>query len=142
MGLDWDPGEFPSIPEYFVSIRDWVTDRFGVEEGIGLGFHPGSPGTTLVSFNTEGMVALIENRHTVFYFDATVTPELSSNPSIWPTTLQLSSGVGIEKVYGEIPALALNLQWNPLVIFVNAPNLPALNGFMNFFVGFHYYFGQ
>ncbi len=142
VGLDWDPGEFPSIPEYFVSFRDWVTDRFGIEEGIGMGFHPGTPGTTLVSFNTEGMVALVERRLTVFYLDATVTPALSTNPAVWPTTLQLSSGFGIEKVYGEIPALALNLQWNPLVVFVNAPNLPALNGFMNFFVGFHYYFGQ
>ena len=141
LGLDWDPGQYPSIAEYFISLRDWITPRFGLEEGIGMGFHPGTPGTTLVSFNTEGMLALVGRRLTLFYLDATATPAVSTNPSSWPTTLQLSSGFGIEKVYGEIPELALNLQWNPLVLFINAPNLPALNGFMNFFVGFHYYFG-
>lgn len=139
VGLDWDPGEFPGIAEYFVSIRDWITPRFGLEGGVGMGYHPGNPGETLVAFNFQSMMALVERRFTIFYLDATATPSISTNPS-WPTTLQLSSGFGIEKIYSEIPELALNLQWNPLVLDINTPNLPVMNGFMNFFVGFHYYF--
>ena len=140
IGLTWDPGEFPSIAEYFISLRDWVTPRFGLDAGLGMGYHPGKPGAALVAFNAEGMVTLVERRFTIFYLDLTATPAVSTNPSSWPTTLQLSSGFGIEKIYSEIPEFALSLQWNPLVFFVNAPNLPAVNGFMNFFVGFHCYF--
>jgi hypothetical protein len=67
LGLNWNPGEYPSIPEGFATVRYWFSPRFGLEGGVGSGLRQGNSNVTLTSLELEAMGALVERRLTIFW---------------------------------------------------------------------------
>ena len=129
--------------------RYWVNREFGFDGGFGLGFPEISPNNeTLISLRAEGMVALKETRHNIFYADAEILPAFISGSGPSGSLLAFQGGLGLEHAMSEMPNLSVYTEWEPLSIDVYSPGggASSATGFgffgsvMNFTMGLRYYF--
>ncbi len=134
-----------------VDLRYWANDKFGVDLGAGFGLPQVSPNSEFVGvFRAEGMFAMKETRHDVFYLDGEFMPGFGSGSGAGysPFFMSLQGGFGIEHALAEMPDLAVYAEWNPLSFNIYSPGggassetgLGFMGSVMNFTTGFRYYF--
>ena len=129
--------------------RYWVNNKFGFDAGFGFGLNQASPQSqTVISLRAEGMVALKETKHNVFYADAELVPIFWSGTGSSQSFLALQGGLGLEHAMSEISNLSVYTEWEPVSFGMFSPgggasndtSLGFLGSVMNFTMGLRYYF--
>lgn len=132
-----------------IDTRYWVNHSFGFDLGMGFGFPRVSPTSEFLgTFRMEGMFAIKETAHNVFYADAEFNPGFLSGSGSTPFFMSLQGGFGIEHAVSEIQNLSFYTEWEPLSFNIYSPGggassevgLGFLGSVMNFGTGFRYYF--
>ncbi len=145
--LDTESGE--SIQMGTLDGRYWVNRQFGFDGGFGFGMLQTSPKSeSLISLRAEGMFAIKESKHNIFYADVELMPSFTTGSGSGTSLINFQGGVGLEHAVGEIPDLSIYTEWEPVSFASYSPGGGAasdtsfgfLGSVMNFTMGMRYYF--
>ncbi len=156
VGPSWDSTLVPLSTESGESIqmgtldgRYWVNRRFGFDGGYGFGMLQTSPKSeSLISFRAEGMFAIKESKHNIFYADVELMPFFTTGSGAGTSLINFQGGVGLEHAVQEISNLSIYTEWEPVSFASYSPGGGAasntsfgfLGSVMNFTMGLRYYF--
>lgn len=156
VGPSWDSTLVPLDTESGESIqmgtfdgRYWVNRQFGFDGGFGFGMLQTSPKSeSLISLRAEGMFAIKESKHNIFYADVELMPSFTTGSGSNTTLINLQGGVGLEHAVQEISNLSIYTEWEPVSFASYSPgggaasdtSLGFLGSVMNFTMGLRYYF--
>lgn len=152
LGLAWQPldlaRQIGAANTGYVTGRYWMTKKFGIDGGLGMGL-PSVSGPTQFALNMSvtPMYALKRWGTSVFYADAQVIPSIVTGGGT-SFLLSFSTGVGIESALPGMDNVRWYAQLNPVSIDYSNPAGPAgdtvafdfLGAVMPVSFGLHYYF--
>lgn len=152
LGLAWQPLDLAlatgASNAGYVTGRYWLSDKFGIDGGIGMGL-PSVSGPTAFQMNlaVTPMYALKRWGSSVFYADAQVLPSIITGGGT-SFLLSFSTGIGIESALPGTDDVRWYAQLNPLSIDYFNPagagndvvGFDFLGAAMPVSFGLHYYF--